>query len=248
VALDLPPEMLPTLRATLTSDERKRADRFLRSWDQTRFLVAHAALRDILSNYLGAPPKCCRFGYMPHGKPILTYPPKDGLEFNLSHSDGLALVAVARGRAVGVDVEAIQPQLDYRGVAQMVFSEADQNEIRALPERERLDAFFVRWTRNEANLKCVGTGFSGSSETVTSRCFTTSFRPAPGYIAAIAVDGHPSNLCGADWQSPLGGRVRPGSQRLVPPSTLRAQAGRAMQMLQPAVWTDARRASEENET
>jgi hypothetical protein len=65
------------------------------------------AVRGILAGYLGRAPETLRFARAPLGKPALLAEPTE-LEFNLTHSDWCALVAVARGRRVGVDVEGIR--------------------------------------------------------------------------------------------------------------------------------------------
>jgi len=148
-----------SLRARLSSDELARAARFHFERDRTRFLVARAALREILAHYLGASPAEIAFVYGDHGKPALA-PPHGDLRFNLSHSHGLALCAVTRGREVGVDVERIRELDDLEDLARSVFSARELAALHRLPEPGLLAGFFTGWTRKEAFIKALGEGLS----------------------------------------------------------------------------------------
>jgi 4'-phosphopantetheinyl transferase len=210
VRLDVPAPALAALAATLARDEQARAAGFLGEQDRARWVACRAALRGVLAGYAGLPPECCRFGYTVHGKPFLLGPPAlTRLQFNLSHSDGLALAAVACDRAVGVDLERIRPDVDMPGVGRLVFSQAERDALDRVPEADCLAAFFDFWTRKEAYLKCRGLGFSGSPAQVTvgragdeGRFFLANLSPAPGYAAAAAVEGGWSHLRCADWDCP----------------------------------------------
>ena len=109
-SLDVPPETAARLDATLTCDERNRSARFRFERDRQRFIVARGVLRDLLGRYLATPPGHLRFGYNPFGKPDLSPEFGSRLTFNLSHSAGLALIAIAAGSSVGVDLEHIRAQ------------------------------------------------------------------------------------------------------------------------------------------
>ena len=95
--------------AATSGAERQRASRFRRRLDADRYLAAHGALRLLLADYLACDPLSLRVGTHENGKPFL-----EGarLEFNLSHSGAVALIAVARSRQVGVDVEQLRPMAD----------------------------------------------------------------------------------------------------------------------------------------
>ena len=102
-SLNLSASHLHTLEATLTADECARAERFYFQKDREHFIAGRGVLRDILSRYLGREPDQLRFCYNPYGKPILAGESGgDALCFNLSHSHGLALYAVNRGREIGI--------------------------------------------------------------------------------------------------------------------------------------------------
>jgi phosphopantetheine--protein transferase-like protein len=121
---------------------------------------------ETVAGYVGAAPESLEFTAGDHGKPALadSSPGRaSGVEFNLSHSDDLALVAVARGRAVGVDVERWSPETEHLELAERFFSPAERDALRALAgSREQVIAgFFAAWSRKEAYLKATGTGLAG---------------------------------------------------------------------------------------
>src|SRR5687767_15881523 len=105
VRLDVPPQTSAGLYATLTDDERNRSARFRFERDRQRFIVARGVLRDLLGRYLATPPGHVRFVYNAFGKPDLSPEFGSRLTFNLSHSAGLALIAIAADSSVGIDLE-----------------------------------------------------------------------------------------------------------------------------------------------
>jgi 4'-phosphopantetheinyl transferase len=213
IALDRPDDEVARLGAVLAPDERRRAERFVFSRDRRRFTVARGALRMILGTYLGLEPGRMAFTYGPRGKPAV-----EGVEFNLAHSHELALCAVA-ARPVGIDVEWRRPVEDVVSLARTAFSAREQEALFALPEMERLDAFFRCWTRKEAYLKARGDGlhlplggFDVSLERDDARLLASridpaepgrwtfaSFEPAPGYFGALAVEGDRVSLEVVPW-------------------------------------------------
>jgi 4'-phosphopantetheinyl transferase len=94
-----------------------------------------------------------------NGKPCLINSYGPSLRFNLSHSAGVAVFAVAQGREVGIDVEYVRRDFPVEAVAETVFSPVERQGLRALCVERRVDAFFASWTRKEAYLKGVGVGW-----------------------------------------------------------------------------------------
>jgi len=133
------------------------------------------ALREILSRYLGLPADELRFERGRHGKPRLATPGAE-LEFNLSHSGSLALVAVAR-REVGVDVERIRTK--------------------------RPVDFYRRWADREARAKCLGTGLTGQEPAEAPHLALQRLDLGPDYAASLAVSGPPPVLRGWTFGPPL---------------------------------------------
>lgn len=141
----------------LDDEERRQSRRFVRRADCTRFVLAHVALRLILSRTLGVEPATVFYERGVHGKPRLG-PGLPRLEFNLSHSGELGVVAVARDRSVGVDLEYVRDLPDALEIADAHFSVAERHELRSLRSSERRTAFFNCWTRKEAVIKAGGEG------------------------------------------------------------------------------------------
>lgn len=153
------------LENLLDEQELQRAKR-LRSADKARaFVVARARLRQILSAYLNMDPQALRFSYGPAGKPALVGL-VDSLSFNLAHSGNWGVCAVVGRGEVGVDVETINPALNYAKLARRFFSETENQLLRACSEPRRLRCFYRIWTRKEAWLKGKGGGFSDPDQDI----------------------------------------------------------------------------------
>lgn len=145
----------------LSPDERERANRFHRDVDRNRFRAVHTAMRMILAEYLNVGPQEVLFSSAAGVKPQLdTRFSGAGIQFNLSHSSELALLAVAKGARVGVDIEWIKPEFPTDEVATRFFSAAEVAVLNTLPADERVEAFFSCWTRKEAYVKALGEGLS----------------------------------------------------------------------------------------
>ena len=202
----------------LSEDERARAARFVPARERRRFVQCRAALREILGRLLEEPPESLRFRAAAIGKPELdrdTGENLPSLHFNVSHSAELGLIAVCRGREVGVDLERVRPISEAGRIVASFFTASELAEFQAIPEEIRPLAFHRGWTRKEAVLKGFGTGISGLSARHETGFGTTelvaSFTPAtpsprvdrwrlwesaprPGFVAALVVDdGEPGD-------------------------------------------------------
>jgi 4'-phosphopantetheinyl transferase len=220
-ALDDPAQMA-ALWGTLSDDERARAERFRFERDRRRFAVCRGYLRALLAPLTGQAPAELRFRYGARGKPALDAAGGGGdLRFNVSHSDGVAIYAVTRGREVGVDLERVRPVRDVEQIAERFFSTPECDALRTVPEEVKLDAFFTCWTRKEAYVKARGEGLGypldrfavsvtpggpallapagGADESETAPWSLTGLRQPEGYVAALAVEGHNWRLSSAGW-------------------------------------------------
>jgi len=154
-------------RELLSPDERERAARFHFEQHQRRYLIAHIALHEILSRYLSVGPAQIFFEFGGNGKPKL--PPVlalAGVEFNLSHSNEMALIAFNRVGEIGVDIEYVKPDFKFHDIAERFFTEREVAALRGLPADLQPQAFFKCWTSKEAFLKAKGTGLSGKLDEV----------------------------------------------------------------------------------
>lgn len=214
-ALDQPAISLKKLTQTLSRDESMRADRFYFDRDRKRFIVGRGMLRNILSLYLRTEPRLLRFSYGAYGKPYLVgRAGEETIRFNLSHSHELALYGFTRGREIGVDLEYIHDVPEFDQIAARFFSESENAVLDTLPSNEKQEAFFNCWTRKEAYIKAIGNGLAHPLDQFdvslapgeparllkvdgdvqeAGRWSLKSLMPAPGYVAAIAIEGH-------DWR------------------------------------------------
>jgi 4'-phosphopantetheinyl transferase len=167
---------------TLASSELARAARFHFAEHRNRYIVAHGWLRQLLGGYLSIPAAAVEFDLGPQGKPVLAGPPNSSeLQFNMTHSEGLALVAVASGIPVGIDVERIRALEDAGDLVARFFSTRESSEFKSLPDDQRPLAFFNLWTRKEAWLKATGEGITHLLD-----CVEVSFMPgAPARLLSL---------------------------------------------------------------
>jgi len=223
--LDQSPLQVDKFQITLDDDERSRACRFYFSRDRQRFIVARGILRSILAGYLGRIPSSISLTYGSHGKPALASESgADAIRFNVSHSHGMALYALTRGREVGVDLEFIRRDVKAEQIAGQCFSHSEIIALQALPLSVRDDAFFLCWTRKEAYIKARGAGLSmpldqfdvslipgepaallntqpDSDEAL--RWSLMNLTPACGYAAALAVEGCDWTPSFWQWPRPM---------------------------------------------
>ncbi|HXF31230.1 MAG TPA: 4'-phosphopantetheinyl transferase superfamily protein [Solirubrobacterales bacterium] len=149
--------------------------------------AARAALREILGAYLGEAPDAIALKVGEAGKPGLAASPA-ALSFNLSHSRGLALVAVATGGVeIGVDVEGIRPRRDLLRLAARWLPDEDAAAVAAAADDEREGTFYAAWTRFEARAKCTGAGLSGPPP--GPEVVALPLKIDRGYAAALATVG-----------------------------------------------------------
>ncbi|MCU0567719.1 MAG: 4'-phosphopantetheinyl transferase superfamily protein, partial [Oculatellaceae cyanobacterium Prado106] len=158
IDLDRPIHPIEELYASLSSDEQARGDRFRFERDRHKFIVARGMLRSLLGQHLAVAPEMLEFVYGDRGKPTLVNPHPEGtLHFNVSHSQGMALVAIALNRRVGIDLEYLRP-IDADSLAQRFFSPQEAAIIQTLPAPAKQQLFFRAWTQKEAYLKATGEG------------------------------------------------------------------------------------------
>ncbi len=157
-SLDASPVEISGWYELLSSEERDRAERFKVERPRIAFVLTRGTLRSLLAHYLGIEAKAVRFRYEKRGKPFLE--DRTGLCFNVSHTDGLALIGFVKSRSIGVDVEKVKPDTEVRKLAERFFSARERRDLRPLRGDELRAAFFRVWTRKEAYIKATGEGLS----------------------------------------------------------------------------------------
>jgi 4'-phosphopantetheinyl transferase len=173
----------------LSVPERERLARFRVQADQLRFLLGRGLLRTFVGAYQGVPAEQVEFQHGPFGKPAVVTPAgQPALQFNVSHSGQLVLLAFHPTQPVGVDVEALQPDFDWSEIARRMFPPDHYAKLACLQPRAGRAAFYQAWTRHEAVLKAVGRGFGEPAPSVTEpRPAVFDLQLPAGYRGAAAL-------------------------------------------------------------
>ncbi len=156
-ALNPPQDQVDACLDLLLPEEREKAQRYRVERPRGDYILTRGTLRSLLSRYLQTRPHDISFQYTEYGKPFLA---NSDLQFNVSHTEGLALLAFVRCRAIGIDVERVRAQTDVRQLAERFFSVHERRSLRDLAGDELHAAFFRCWTRKEAYIKAKGEGLS----------------------------------------------------------------------------------------
>jgi 4'-phosphopantetheinyl transferase len=156
------PRLLAECRSLLSEEEIEKQARFHFERDRHRYLVTRAMVRTVLSKYADVEPTQWRFDVNPYGKPSIAPELRAarGIEFNVSHTEGLVVLGVARQRAIGVDVEHVFARHIDIAVADRWFARKEAAALRELPAEQQRRAFFDYWTLKESYIKARGAGLS----------------------------------------------------------------------------------------
>ncbi|MBL0423233.1 4'-phosphopantetheinyl transferase superfamily protein [Ramlibacter sp. AW1] len=194
VPLPVPESVEQTLADTLCEAERKRAAGYAVPIGRRQFVASRGILRLLLGSYLGLAPESVKLVSLAQGKPALQ--DHRAMFFNISHTDGLLLVALAAGMEVGVDVERVRPIANAPVLANRFFSARERAGMEGGP-----DAFLRLWTCRESAVKAAGKGISAGWDAVRivqrrrdeadavglgEDCHIRLLSPRPGYVAALA--------------------------------------------------------------
>lgn len=152
--------LLDRYRELLAPDELARERRFLNERARLQYLAGRALIRTTLSQYAEVRPEAWRFSYNPHGKPAISSPREPRLEFNLSHTDGVLVLAVTAGPPIGVDVESRCRKSNALELASRFFAAAEAATLQSLSPDQCDARFFQFWTLKEAFIKARGTGLA----------------------------------------------------------------------------------------
>ncbi|MGB5478010.1 MAG: 4'-phosphopantetheinyl transferase superfamily protein [Thermoanaerobaculia bacterium] len=222
LSLDDPQWELGDLEALLSDDERTRCSHFGLEDLRRRFIVRRGLLRSILASYRQVEPRKLRFEYGSQGKPrIVGELALESLQFNAAHSHGMALIAVALRRDVGIDLEKIREEVEHDEIAARYFAPSERAFLARQPPESRLAFFFDLWTYKEAFIKLRGGGLSiplngfevqfVPGESIAriadlgappsdSAWYVQKLEAAPGVAAALALDGLVPRITMSDWE------------------------------------------------
>ena len=191
--------------ALLSERECAQAAAFRVAVARRRFIVRRAARRLVLARYVNRPASALKFLEDSMGKPKLDS--CQDLDFNCSASGDLALIGVARGKKLGLDVERLRAVPDALGIAGRFFAKGEFEMLARAPAAQRSASFLRLWTCKEAWTKACGLGFSRPFDSFKIDCGPVpklvrgeadeseahawqiqQFSPAPGFIGALAVE------------------------------------------------------------
>jgi len=182
---------LAPLWPLLSRQESERAGKLRFDHHRERYVRAHAGLRRILSGYLGIGPETIGFHSGEAGKPMLARGAA-GLEFNLTTSGDLALVALSLGASVGVDCEQVSDRGDVVAIARKMFTPEQVSRITAAAPEDRLRQFHIAWTALEAEVKADGRDLFGHNRPAARGALRIEHCvPEPGFMAAVACERLP---------------------------------------------------------
>lgn len=145
------------LKSFLSSEELSKAEKFHFEIDRDRYIISHGILRKFIGKRLGEPPEKIEYQLNDFGKPREL---RDRVQFNMSRSENILLIAIGVGVEIGVDVEKAREGVDSSLISQNYFTSAENNSLDGLDSLQRHHQFFQYWTRKEAFIKAVGMGMS----------------------------------------------------------------------------------------
>ncbi|MFN7140551.1 MAG: 4'-phosphopantetheinyl transferase family protein [Limisphaerales bacterium] len=196
-SLDQPLSVYFELKTLLSSDEQVRVARFRNERARKQFVLGRGLLRKLIAAYLEEHPSEIQLVYGSNGKPMLFPQGKERLWFNVSHSGELLLLGFCRTAQIGLDVEQVRAVPEADAIAERFFTPAESAALRASDASKR-EMFFKIWTRKEAVLKCLGSGFTDDAD-IPFEGVICELAPAPGYIGALAISTHRLKLKSWRW-------------------------------------------------
>jgi 4'-phosphopantetheinyl transferase len=186
------PRLLAAYHAMISAEERERHSRFRFDKHKLQFLVSHALVRVTLSRYAPVQPQAWRFSVNAYGRPEITGEGLPRLRFNLSHTDGMAVCAVALDTDVGADVEFSGRPGQTVELADSFFARSEVRALRSLPAEHQRERFFDYWTLKESYIKARGAGLSLPLDQF-------AFHLEPGQPPRVSFDARLGDEPGA-WQ------------------------------------------------
>lgn len=198
--------VLQRCQAWLSEKELGRAQRFVHAPQRIDFILAHGGLRWVLAQYLALAPGAIEIHVGSHGKPMLLHPSGSShpLRFNLSHSHGRMLVAVAKEREVGIDLEQAREKLDALKLSERFFAATEYQDLKSRTEPDRTWQFYRYWVAKEAVLKGQGIGLESLQQ---CEILPNGYSPRPSAMVRCL---NPSTMqsgwtiqwlnCDAGWQ------------------------------------------------
>ncbi|MGH6989035.1 MAG: 4'-phosphopantetheinyl transferase family protein [Stellaceae bacterium] len=209
----IPTVLRQRLSGLMDAGEEARALRFVRTEDRHSFTAAHGAVRLLLGAMIDRAPAALRFVTGEFGKPRLA--DAGGIEFNMSHSGGIVLIALASGEPVGIDVERVRPIAERAAIIERYLHPGEAADLAGFADGAAELAFFRCWSRKEAVVKALGRGMNldlnryrvacapsavpavlalEGEETPGNAWSLADLAPSPAHVAAVATRRRPARV------------------------------------------------------
>ena len=172
----------------LSDEEQIDIARLMVERDRRIARVSRGLRRILLGGYLGEDPASLRFSITGEGKPLLAGS-SSPLRFNTSHSGELVVIALAREREVGVDVELMRKRRGRAAIARHFLSHAERRGLERLHPQRREMGFYRCWVQKEALAKLTGAGLHRPFQAFDVEVAMTQMNLPAGYVGALAVFG-----------------------------------------------------------
>ena len=206
--LDLPSDKVSKFEGYLDEIEIRQINKQKFEWLRNRSIITRGFVKLIISNYLNMDPVGVKFSYNDYGKPFIAND-NSKLQFNISHSDEVAVFAFSRYNEIGIDIEKIKDIQDMDGVINICFTDYEKNWYKARRD-SNAELFYKVWTAKEAFIKAIGRGFSynpknieltykSDKQLLISRVISNEFAERnytiklieiqPGYVVSVVYDG-----------------------------------------------------------
>lgn len=155
-------QLLDRYLSILSPDEYTRYKKYYFEANRHQYLVSRALLRSVLSIYYNhIAPETWIFSRDFYGKPSIANRNVDRLlQFNLSYTSGMVVLAVTSGCSIGVDIEAIKEDANVLSLAERYFRQSEVNLIKSSINVQQYERFYELWTLKEAYIKAKGKGLS----------------------------------------------------------------------------------------
>jgi 4'-phosphopantetheinyl transferase len=176
------------LEAILSDQELERARRFVKRSLYDKFVIVRGLLKLLLAKYLNFLPKDVVINYSAYGKPYLD----ERIQFNISHSNDMAVFAFTHDIPVGIDIEFKRNFNELEAICKRYFSENERLEVCSKSKEDRLEAFYKIWVSKEAFIKAKGGSIfhvleARSIEHMEKEISICPFFAHDAYVAALAV-------------------------------------------------------------
>jgi 4'-phosphopantetheinyl transferase len=227
IRLDLPVAAVAGLAEVLDDAERARAGALAQPGHRHRYTATHGAARVIIGDFAGVPAGQVEWSHGPNGKPELAGACRE-LQVSLSHSGRLAVLAIAVGRRVGVDVQQFPARTDVRRMAERFYPPDEARFVAAGGAAGRLGRFIQLWARKEACVKVTGgvlmqgmrlpvrgnnpIAVHAPDSPLPGPYLVRDFVVPRGFHGAVAAEGlSPYDVTQHHWPTELGSRSLPGA-------------------------------------